>query len=259
MEHWKLENWCYEAVEKIKYRPDRDAVYAELLQHLDDRCESFIAQGMTKDEAVKKTVEVMGDAKGLAVQLAAIHRPFWGFAYSISKWLLIIIAVIMVVQLIGSIVNFAKAPPIIIDDWVTASDMEYNPITNVKPESTDTSDGYTFTVKEAQITELVYTYQDGTQKSLTYLYVLVNISTSNPFALPCYGGDAFWGTDNRGQYYKESDIRYHTATTVLPFSNDCLFKIPLDSWDDLTWFELRYDQAGRDIVLHIDLAGGVQG
>jgi hypothetical protein len=46
------------------------------------------------------------------------------------------------------------------------------------------------------------------------------------------------------------------ATPERPFINDYVYKIPLETYEDLTWFELRYTDAGRDLVLHIDLTGG---
>ena len=61
MEHWKLTQWCTYAVSKIKYTPDRRAVYDELRQHLDDRCEDLLAQGMSKEEAAERAIELMGD------------------------------------------------------------------------------------------------------------------------------------------------------------------------------------------------------
>lgn len=255
MDYWRLDNWCIGAVDKIKYPPDRKAVQKELRQHLDDRCEDFLAQGMTEEEAIRKTLETMGDYDQIADQLAAIHRPFWGFAYSISKWLLIIIAAVMVIHLIVGMINHKKAF-ISIVDWVPASSAEYKPMRYVQPECKGSSDGYTFTVKQAQITELVYTYDDGTRETKTYLFVFVNITTLNPLALPCEGADAFWGTDNRGLHYAQTDIQYRTSSTKYPFSNNCIFQIPLDSYEDLTWFELHYDREGRDLVLHIDMTGG---
>ena len=61
MKNWKLTNWCNVAVHKIRYGPDREAVFLELKQHLDERSDSFLAKGLSKTEATEKTLEVMGD------------------------------------------------------------------------------------------------------------------------------------------------------------------------------------------------------
>ena len=109
MQHVELTHWCIHAVQKIKYPPDREKVYLELRQHLDDRCEDFLAQGMDEDSAAKKACEVMGDPYEIADYLAAIHRPFWGYAYSITKLLCIALAVwTLLVIVLGALFSFSK-------------------------------------------------------------------------------------------------------------------------------------------------------
>ena len=100
MQHWKLGKWCNQAVRLIRYPPDRKEVFEELRQHVDDRSDLFLAQGFSQEEAVEKTLLAMGDADELAPQLAAIHRPFWGFAYSITKWFtkLVIFALLLLLK-----------------------------------------------------------------------------------------------------------------------------------------------------------------
>lgn len=268
MEHWKLENWCFEAVEKIKYRPDRDAVYNELLQHLDDRCESFIAQGMTKNEAVRRTVGVMGDAKELAVQLAAIHRPFWGFAYSISKWLMRIVAVVAVIGTLFFIFN-----NVIFRDVDTPkserTDAHYTRPTNpavrrfvyTEPNCTDSSDGYTFTVTRAALHG--HTIIDNGQSSQFYecLYIEVKVSSVNLGMGNCEGIHEFWGMDSQGNVYQVNSVTsIGTMTCDLTsdglFTKDYTFTVTIVQPKGCTWFELHYDRDGRDVVLHIDLTGG---
>jgi len=101
MEHWKLGNWCRQAVRLVRYPPDRQKVLQELRQHIDDRSELFLEQGFSQEEAVEKTLQAMGDADALAPQLAAIHRPFWGFAWSITKYLSIAAIVVMLLTVLA--------------------------------------------------------------------------------------------------------------------------------------------------------------
>ena len=55
---------------------------------------------MEEKEAVAKTLEVMGNPYELAVILGKIHRPYWGFAYSISKALAIGLAIFALALLV---------------------------------------------------------------------------------------------------------------------------------------------------------------
>ena len=87
MECWQFSQWCRRATKKIIYPPDRKAVFEELRQHMDERSDLFLDQGFSEQDSVEKTLSVMGNADDLAKQLGAIHRPFWGFAWSITKWI----------------------------------------------------------------------------------------------------------------------------------------------------------------------------
>jgi len=91
MEIFRFHNWCTRAVRGIKYKPDREAVWNELFNHLQDRQEDFMAQGLSENDARIKAMDAMGDPDEIAPLLAKIHRPFWGYAYSISKWILVLI------------------------------------------------------------------------------------------------------------------------------------------------------------------------
>lgn len=269
MEHWKLENWCFAAVEKIKYRPDRDAVYTELLQHLDDRCESFIEQGMHKDEAVRKTVEVMGDPGELSVQLAAIHRPFWGFAYSITKWLMRIVAVIAVIctlfNIFSNIISRDMDTPKESTDAYYTRPAEPNATRFVytEPNCSDSSDGYTFTVTRAALHQ--YTTISSDEYLFAFegscLYIEVKVSSINLLAEDCHGICDFWGIDDHGHiytYHNSTPLGYMRCALTSDgiFTQYYTFKIVIEQPEDCTWFELHYDRDGRDVVLHIDLSGG---
>ena len=265
MEHWKLENWCFEAVEKIKYRPDRDAVYTELLQHMDDRCESFMAQGMCKEDAVIKTVEAMGDPSELADQLAAIHRPFWGFAYSITKWLLRIIAVIMVISIGVRIVDIINAPRGKRDDSLytrpTVSTLTH--FLYAEPNCSDSSDGYIFTVTRAALHRHISDVQETSGEPFAHLYIELKVTNTNLWVGDCQAISAFWGTDNRGRFYARN-LNNHPATGYLScyysyedaFTQYYNFELIIYQPEECTWFELHYDRDGRDIVLRINLTGG---
>ena len=258
MVHWKLSHWCAIAVHKIHYPPDRDAVYEELRQHLDDRSEEFLAQGMTKEEAIEKTLEAMGDSHELAVQLAAIHRPFWGFAYSITKWILRVVAVIaallLVVNIVGRLINPAQEIHALSKPY--QGSVTGNVLFSVKQNAVDSSDGYTFSVHNAYVREDTYIYSDGTEAVQLYLLIEMTISTFNSIGAPIYAEHDFWGTDNQGRYYGGNYFLMYSNYISTQYISDCVFKIPLETYEDLTWFELCYTEAGRNLVLHIDLTGG---
>lgn len=81
--------WLREAVGGIKYPPDRRRVEKELYAHVMQRNRDFLKEGCTEREADEKACAVMGDPVEVRRDLAAIHRPFWGYAYLFLRILVI--------------------------------------------------------------------------------------------------------------------------------------------------------------------------
>ena len=270
MKHWKLTKWCTEAVTKIKYPPDRRAVYDELRQHMDDRCEDFLEQGLSKEEAVDKVVNVMGDPHELAVQLAAIHRPFWGFACSITKGLMRIMAIVALISILITGYRFfhVKTTGVRTDDAFRNSIPAHDRtrLFYAEPNCSDSSDGYTFTAKRVAIQQNVHDLQNGNQYFTYNLFIEVEVTKPHLWAANCFGIDAFWGVDNLGKRYLYNGYNvsneylscstYDSKNYFTQYYNFSISYINYNPAEKLTWIELHYDRDGRDVVLHIDLTGG---
>ena len=74
----EFDQWCILATKKIKYRPDRQTVYGELYQHIEDRYLDFLEEGMDKEQAIKRTLEVMGSAEEIAPPASGHSQTFLG-------------------------------------------------------------------------------------------------------------------------------------------------------------------------------------
>lgn len=81
-------NWLDQATEKILFDPDREAVRRELEDHLQDRQERYTAKGLSPEEAEAAALADMGDPADIAEELGKLHRPFWGYLWTLSKLLL---------------------------------------------------------------------------------------------------------------------------------------------------------------------------
>lgn len=79
--------WCREVVEQIRFKPDRDKVWDELMAHIEDRLELLMESGLTKDEAEVRAVTAMGDPVETGKQLDAVHKPWLGWLWRLSRWL----------------------------------------------------------------------------------------------------------------------------------------------------------------------------
>lgn len=244
-----FEDWCFRAVSQIRFKPDQEAVYAELKAHLEDHYDDLLAQGHSQDQARRLALEAMGDPEEIAPQLGAIHKPWLGYAYRVVKWVTIpvcIWALFLLIAFGGSHLHALLSTANYDSLREEAEGGSY-----YQPNVTDTSDGYRFTVTEAAVNAAGDT-----------LFIELQI-TYWPW-MPQPGiVNHFWALDNLGNRYIS---RYETQFDDVPkvtyqvgfysqgFESNGLEIRHFDSGAE--WLELHYDRDGRDIVLRIDLTGG---
>lgn len=92
-----IENWLEQATEKILFAPDREAVRQELADHLQDRQERYAAKGLGAGEAERAALADMGDPADIAEELGKLHRPWWGYLWTLSKLLLGLAAFVAII------------------------------------------------------------------------------------------------------------------------------------------------------------------
>ena len=258
--------WCRDAVCKIKYWKDRNKVYAELYAHLEERYESLIQRGYSHQEAEKKALEAMGDARELAPQLAAIHKPYWAYGTILTRF---VAATLLILCLSWGINYFLELdvrwiepkPPEGYALWDPYARGGEERISHVKPNVSDSSDGYTFRVKEAALwrTYIDQPTEDG-RESFDALYVKMTISNPLPWMQESVGAHWLWAVDSAGTYYEsfeqvnDKDIPaiafYPYRSSLFTWTYDIEFR---KTQSDIQWIELHYDRDGRDVVLRIDL------
>ncbi len=102
-ENMALLRWLETATSGIRFGPDRLAVRAELYAHLEDKTLDLIRvfPGMDPDEARDRALAGMGDAEELKTELARIHRPWLGYLWQASRWLLWAMSALCLVLLIN--------------------------------------------------------------------------------------------------------------------------------------------------------------
>lgn len=265
MKHWKLTQWCVYATDQIRYSPDRKAVHEELRQHLDDRSEDFLAKGFSGEEAIEKTLDAMGDPAELAPLLAQIHRPFWGYAQDVCKWMFRIAAFLAILFTIWYTVNhppnFRYSQP---DDdgWYrTIAERPYPNITYVHHDTSGAvlrDSGYSLSLIKAMTVEY-------TDKSYEPLYFQIRVQTPFPWQRSPEIGALLWAEDSLGNRYatylegRSSNSNYHVYTYFLhtaPLTYVYEGEIRGLPDNGVSWVDIHYSRDGRDMVWHIDLTGG---
>lgn len=252
MENYHFTLWCQKATELIRYKPDRREVSKELLNHLEDHRDALMAQGLTPTEAEQKALESMGSAEEIAPQLAAIHKPWIGYLFSLvraaavaASAFAIFLAVVNVWSLVFGIVSANRY------DWLpdNFASVDYF----CRPNVSDSSDGRFY-----QVTEAGYRSQHSEfyfEIRAIYWPHLRHWGTLNEF----------WAVDSKGNYYASiREAGYENIPRLDPLgwsTSNCIghYHFKITDFDcDAQWVELHYDRDGRDIVLRIDLTGGNQ-
>lgn len=265
--------WCKTAVDQIRYRPDRDAVYQELYAHLEDHYDTATDCGLSPKEAEEAALMAMGSASELAPLLSSIHRPWWGYALVGTRCLLCIVAIAAVLQIYGffrtnSISQsqtpwyYEKPGEELVNLWEDGSG-ESRRILDIFPDATDRSDGFTFDVTRAVMT-FHDLYTDDSQDSY---YFWFRIQVSNPLQWALMDEihlHDFWAVDSLGNIYCSYNNSAYSSQCFVSgnYEKTGLFSCTLDMWltnfcsPEAEWIEIRYDRNGRDIRLRIDLTGG---
>lgn len=275
MQKIRLIQWCNRATAFIAFVPDRKAVSRELLAHLEDRRDALMAQGMDEKEATEKALEAMGSAEELAPQLAAIHRPFWGYVLRVSQILLVILLVLSLKPLwdYATDLNFYDKPRAyhsfeVYDSASYGGDTGRDLLHLSQPDVSFSADGSTFTLTDAAI----YTeYSDHYQKDVTRLYVLIrqrsllpwseHESYRSPLAFEICGW--FSARDSLGNIYAgwlddyaaDDHLMYSSGVQsgIFTYTHECWIN---DFPAETEWVEICYERDGRSYTLHIDLTGG---
>lgn len=277
MDHTDFHSWCRDAVRQIIYVPDRDAVYHELKDHMEDRYDAYRELGLTDSQAIERTLKAMGDAKAIAPQLAEIHRPFWGFAYSICRTVFKLLIVIVASLSIGFVVDaldsaFSQdisgygydpyAEVTFSDDQQTSTRLSYT-----APNVSYTDSGYKITLTDA--THWVTDWNNTNRSNSEFYYFRMKIN-----CLPWADAPTFcnwiWAEDSLGNiYYSDQETlhfylsdEFRLAGSTLqtgPFTYTCTIRIweyNAEDVGEIEWFDLHYDRGGRDMVFRAEIGGG---
>lgn len=257
MRYQEFYYWCRDAVSKIKYIPDRNKVYTELYSHLEDRYESYIARGMSEKDAEKKALEAMGDPNELATQLAAIHKPHWAYAMHISRFL---VAVLFCLTF-GHGIVFLHDLPFLRGKALSWSFDPAEEIVSVDLNAVDRSDGYTFRVSEAKVYRVKLPEVVDGKDYYDSIFARLEVSNPRPWALEQSILDRIWAVDNFGNCYyslwnRDSEQNGGQISIMEQRQGLASYRYDLcfhNAAENTRWIELRYDRAGRDLLLRIDL------
>lgn len=265
MDKYEFKCWAEKAVSGIIFPPDREKVYRELVDHLEDHYDFLREGGFDDDTARIKAVEAMGDAYEIAPQLAEIHRPFWGYFLRATRVILVIALIITLIPFGIRVWNLDYGLPLSLwPDRYVLSASTYGEGTGrtllhmSKPNISQKSDGYTFT-----LTNAVHWHNDEYDNNVFLVYM--KEFHPLPWAQHGAAGNWFWAEDSLGNIYTcyydqypddESPVFYQHGNETSPFSYTYAMWTGSDVPEEAQWLDIRYTRDGRNLVWRIDLTGG---
>ena len=84
----EMQNYVDTVCDQIRWKQTRKAVAEELTDHLLLQKEAFLAEGLSEEEAEKRTVEEMGDGIAVGMALDRTHRPK-------PQWQMVLVAAVL--------------------------------------------------------------------------------------------------------------------------------------------------------------------
>lgn len=260
--------WCRCATHLIRYGPDRRAVADELQAHLQDHRDDLMSRGMAQEDAARNALESMGSAEEIAPQLAAVHKPFWGYFLRVNLILLIALFCLCLIPLWNYAANLQLYEKPNVREFDVYSSTSYGGSTGrtlhhlSQPHVSFSSDGSTFTVTDAVVfTEI--SPGDGVEH--TQLHILIRQSSLLPYRehgqFFRYGSisDTFLARDSLGNTYCQSGSGLPCLNTVgkqsgiFTFTHECWIN---DFPADAQWVDICYERDGRSCTLRVHLTGG---
>lgn len=262
METYEFKRWCEKAVSGIIFPPDRRRVYRELMNHMEDHRDYLLEQGMGLDTAQDMAVEAMGNPWPIAKDLAAIHRPFWGYALRATR-------VVLVIALLATIIPFcihiwnADYTPSMWPGWDLFSEESYGGDTGrtllhlSEPNVSEASNGYRFTLTNAVRWQTEEYDSDC---------LLLRMKEFHPLPWAGHGeaGGWFWAEDSLGNTYICNNEYVYSEDPPALFASGSMtgpFTYTYQLWInhaavEAEWVDIRYTRDGRNLVWRIDLSGG---
>ena len=263
MNKFHLHKWCDAATAKILYRGDRKAVRQELQQHMEDKWDALAAKGVPEEDIPEQILRSMGSAEELAPQLAAIHRPFWGYFHHFAKILLILVLPVFLFVLLWQGFRFATDNIYKEPDYSRSA---YNPYTDTfasgmqrfhyaEPNLSFRDSGYSVKLTKVACwggkAERLYFRLEVTSilplcdhPDFCY-YITMRDNLGNEYAPTYYSH----GIDTNALVYRDIVQTGH-------FSWICDTRISNFDYQNIEWIELCYTRDGRNTVMRVPISGG---
>ena len=199
--HRTISQFCDHVCMYVRFRPDHEAITAELTAHLEDHKAAILETrpDMPLREAERRAVEAMGNPEELGRWLDSIHNPLLGWLQIWFVRAVVLAGVLMLlfsVPRLGTVAVNLLAPPTYNSLGGLGSALERSApeeiVVDFRPEGSWTWEGYTFSIHRAVVLDL------GDEQAL---YYLLKVTHPNPWNREPALRDWLWAEDDLGNFY----------------------------------------------------------
>ena len=87
--------WRDQALEQVRFRPDRWAIGQELTAHYEDHCRDLERVGYERSLAEERALTAMGDPEAVGMALDRAHKPWLGWLWEGSRALILLLVLLI--------------------------------------------------------------------------------------------------------------------------------------------------------------------
>lgn len=99
----KFQIWVDAVCEQVRFWPDRKSIAKELWTHYEDHYRDLLRLNYKPEVAEERALQAMGDAQRVGQALDKVHKPWPGWLWEASRWMLRVLAVLALVVLFHTI------------------------------------------------------------------------------------------------------------------------------------------------------------
>lgn len=99
------EEYLKQVLSHVKFKYDHNSIYFELRDHMEDRYENFLKEGMEAEQAKKAALTCMGDADAIGEELNKAHSPFLGWVWRSIRTVFIILVILNILPFLSLITS----------------------------------------------------------------------------------------------------------------------------------------------------------
>lgn len=250
--HRTISQFCDHVCMYIRFRPDHEAITAELTAHLEDHKDAIleIHPDMTLWEAERRAVEAMGNPEELGRWLDSIHNPLLGW---LQIWFVRAVCILAALVLVLALPQAERVHNQAADiqrlrSWGPSD--RGHVTADFAPDGTWTWRGYTFSIPRAVVEQ----WEEGQKVSY-----LLRIAHPNPWQQHPWLREGVWAEDDLGN-------RYYSMEEHQALSDQGAFRVYMGrssgnyaaAYPFATYYDMgvsNIDPAATEITLHFDRYG----